>query len=290
MGSAVHSFLVVCCIMWKISILCGVFGLFVAVVVSDQSFYCDANSCPSYNPSLPPRKHIGCGNNGGFDHECPSNAEIIPIDEQKQLLFLKLHNRLRDRLARGKVPGFKKAAKMPMLKWNDELAKLAELNVRTCKFEHDECRATKICPYAGQNLAWSASFPDFQDVNYVIKNSTREWFNEYRFANQAHTDRYTTGSGNGGQIGHFTAFIHEKSDKVGCAVVKYSKGEDQYKEYLVACNYCYTNMMFEKIYTTTTGKPCSQCKNKKCGKVYKNLCDKSEEVEPIPDVLKQNRG
>uniref|UniRef100_F6K8I1 29.0 kDa salivary antigen 5-related protein n=1 Tax=Phlebotomus sergenti TaxID=85759 RepID=F6K8I1_9DIPT len=175
---------------------------------------------------------------------------------------------------------------MPILKWNDELAKLAEYNVRTCKFEHDKCRATKICPYAGQNLGQMQSYPQFLDTNYVIKNITREWFYEYKDATQAHTDKYTTGYNNGKQIGHFTAFIHEKSDKVGCAISKFTN-EHNFKEVLIACNYCYTNLLNEPIYTK--GKPCSKCKNKKCGSVYKNLCPADEEIEPIPDILKKWR-
>nr|QHO60650.1 antigen 5-related protein [Sergentomyia schwetzi] len=286
--------------MWKsdtnfllLGTFCALVGLF-AVVISDQSVYCDPKMCPSYNNQ--PRHHIGCGNNGHFKSNCSADAEIIEMTKEKKILFLKLHNRLRDRFARGKVPGFKTAARMPMLKWNDELAKLAELNVRTCNFEHDQCRATKACPYAGQNLGWMANSAHFPDENFIIKNLTREWFYEYRFAKQEHTNNYTVGRVPEGQIGHFTAFIHDKSDKVGCAVSKFTgnsktfgglNGYHDYKEYLVACNYCYTNMLYERSYTT--GPTCSQCKDKKCGSIYKGLCKESD-AEPIPDVYQKGRG
>nr|AAX44092.1 salivary protein [Phlebotomus ariasi] len=260
----------------------------VLFVVAHSNDYCEPKLC-KFNNQV--KTHIGCKNDGKFvESTCPkpNDAQMIDMTEQRKNLFLKIHNRLRDRLARGSVSNFKSAAKMPMLKWDNELARLAEYNVRTCKFAHDQCRSTKACPYAGQNLGQMLSSPDFLDPNYVIKNITREWFLEYKWANQGHTDKYMTGSGkNGKAIGHFTAFIHEKSDKVGCAVAKLTNQQYNMKQYLVACNYCYTNMLKEGIYTT--GKPCSQCQGKKCDSVYKNLCDASEKVDPIPDIFKQSR-
>uniref|UniRef100_F6JY57 30.2 kDa salivary antigen 5-related protein n=1 Tax=Phlebotomus tobbi TaxID=33402 RepID=F6JY57_9DIPT len=214
---------------------------------------------------------------------------MVEMTQQRKNLFLKIHNRLRDRFARGSVPNFKSAAKMPVLKWDNELAKLAEYNVRTCKFAHDQCRATTACPYAGQNLGQMLSSPDYLDPGYAIKNITREWFLEYKWANQDRTNIYTAGPGKDGkQIGHFTSFIHEKSDKVGCAVAKLTNRQFNMKQYLIACNYCYTNMMNERVYST--GAPCSKCQSKKCDSKYKNLCDVSEKVEPIPDIFPQKRN
>ncbi|GAB0087271.1 venom allergen 5 [Sergentomyia squamirostris] len=270
--------------MWNTKGLCIVFGLMVVMVNAKTLNYCDPEMCPSYDK--PQRQHIGCKNSDIFGPKCPSNVEIVPMTNQKKMLFLKLHNRLRDRFSRGKIPNFSQAAKMPILNWNDELAKLAEYNVRTCIFDHDECRATNACPFAGQNLGWVASWPNVVDENFVIKNITREWFYEYRFASQENTNNYTVGLVNGEQIGHFTALIHEKSDKVGCAVSRYSTLNKQKNEYLVACNYCYTNMKYERTYTP--GIPCSQCNSGKCGQVYKGLCDESEKVEPIPDIWKKH--
>nr|ABI20191.1 antigen 5 related protein [Phlebotomus duboscqi] len=265
--------------MLQIKNLLVIVVLFVTVQSQNEK-YCDQNLCTSNNVVKP---HIGCKNDGQFKKSCPGDAEVVNLSKKQKNLFLKIHNRLRDRLAHGSVTPFQPAAKMPMLKWNDELAKLAEYNVRTCKFAHDQCRATKICRYAGQNLGQMQSFPEFLNTNIAIKNITREWFREYKDATQDNTDMFTSGRNGRKQIGHFTAFIHEKSDKVGCAVAKFTNN-NKFKEYLIACNYCYTNMMKEPIYTK--GPPCSQCKNKKCGTVYKNLCPADEKVDPTPEILK----
>lgn len=91
-------------------------------------------------------------------------------DEYKKL-SIDLHNKYRNEVATGKVPGYKKAARMATLVskhdektlhaiiadgsekliifflnlvqvWDEILAKLAELNAKTCVFAHDTCRNT----------------------------------------------------------------------------------------------------------------------------------------------------
>lgn len=53
-----------------------------------------------------------------------------------------MHNRLRHHLASGKLDRYQKASNMSLMDWDDELAYLAELNVKQCVMEHDECRST----------------------------------------------------------------------------------------------------------------------------------------------------
>lgn len=53
-----------------------------------------------------------------------------------------MHNRLRNHLASGKLDRYQKASNMSLMDWDDELAYLAELNVKQCVMEHDECRST----------------------------------------------------------------------------------------------------------------------------------------------------
>lgn len=60
---------------------------------------------------------------------------------QKEYI-VKLHNRMRNKIALGQIPKYSSAAKMPSFQWSDELSYLAELNVRSCSYGHDECRAT----------------------------------------------------------------------------------------------------------------------------------------------------
>lgn len=91
---------------------------------------------------------------------------MVKMTNDRKELILKLHNRMRNEIAMGKIPGYDPAAKMPSFvrikiennsekrikiikkaffqfqQWSDELAYLAELNARSCNYGHDSCRAT----------------------------------------------------------------------------------------------------------------------------------------------------
>jgi Cysteine-rich secretory protein family len=53
------------------------------------------------------------------------------------------HNKYRNMIALGKVSGFQSAKRMAKVTWNNELAKLAELNTKQCDMKHDDCRNTR---------------------------------------------------------------------------------------------------------------------------------------------------
>ena len=100
-----------------------------------------------------------------------------------------MHNEFRNRTAAGEVDGYSPAVRMATLEWDDELAQLAELNVKTCVFKHDKCRNTDLFRYAGQNLAIrenSIEADVFDDVYFL----TQSWFEEYKDATQAVIDQY----------------------------------------------------------------------------------------------------
>lgn len=66
---------------------------------------------------------------------------------------------------------------MAQLKWNEELAFLATLNVKKCKMQHDNCTNTVDYHYVGQNLATMSTTGSFT-VEKVIDNSIKMWLNE----------------------------------------------------------------------------------------------------------------
>lgn len=91
-------------------------------------------------------------------------------------------------MALGKLPGYPKAVRIPILRWDDELAYLAELNVRQCQMNHDQCRDTDKFRYAGQNLAYMGGGTETNAER--IKHRIRAWFDEYKDADASYIDRY----------------------------------------------------------------------------------------------------
>lgn len=75
--------------------------------------------------------------------------------------------------------------------WNDELAKLAEYNTRTCLYSHDDCRATEQYRHAGQNIARKSKPNNITvEVTRAIQDLTNKWWQEYVDTNQTVVDSY----------------------------------------------------------------------------------------------------
>lgn len=172
------------------------------------------------------------------------------MSDARKLLFLRNHNRYRNQLALGKVPGYEPAARMPILRWNKELARLAELNVHQCEMKHDECHNTDKLRWSGQNLM-VMSTPE-PNNKHVINNATFGWFDEYKFATMDHIKAYRSSdvldkNNKPEMIGHFTAMIQDRSDQVGCAILRQTDTTNDLRlTYFVACNYGFTNVMEDK--------------------------------------------
>lgn len=69
---------------------------------------------------------------------------------------------------------------MATMVWNNELAKIAEYNVKQCQMRHDKCRNTKNFPHSGQNIAISTWSGKEMKVGQVVNTHIQNWFKEYK--------------------------------------------------------------------------------------------------------------
>lgn len=129
-------------------------------------------------------------NNQDFGEACSTDAEIVEMDKQQKEIIVKLHNKMRNKIAMGEMKEFDSAAKMPVFQWDDELAYLAEITARSCVFKHDSCRATKKYPYAGQNLARRYNNIDYEDKDIAIEEMITKWFSENKDADMSYIKSY----------------------------------------------------------------------------------------------------
>lgn len=70
------------------------------------------------------------------------DAEFIKITPEIAAAIVSVHNKWRNQQALGQTPNYEPAVRMATMTYDDELAELAELNVRKCEFEHDSCSNT----------------------------------------------------------------------------------------------------------------------------------------------------
>jgi len=170
------------------------------------------------------------------------------VSKSEKKAILDKHNKLRG----GVTPA---ATDMMKLRWDNELARVAEEWVETCPSGHDSNGERKkkvgLGMSVGQNIAWGYSSWD---------KAIQGWYNE--------VNEFTYGVGrktDKSVIGHFTQMTYSKTSRVGCA---YKNCPDtKYKRYYV-CNYAYQQSGAVMKKPWTSGTVCSDCKT--CSN---NLCD-----------------
>lgn len=153
------------------------------LVSSETTDYCNPNLCKAGVD------HVACDASWEFESSCPSDRMLVDLTESDINLILVEHNGFRNKIASGKQRGFKPATKMATMIWNDELAKLAELNVMQCKMHHDQCRNTNQFKHAGQNLGYRANSGSFEEPQIFIKKVIHSWYSEIDDAVQADIDK-----------------------------------------------------------------------------------------------------
>ncbi|KAH8281280.1 hypothetical protein KR018_007628, partial [Drosophila ironensis] len=193
-----------------------------------------------------------------FSSLCPSNARMVILSEKDRNLVLTRHNELRQLWANGfgKIRG-RSACKMATMEWDENLAKLAELNVKRCELDHDVCHNTPAFRHSGQNmglLGYSGSKVATKTSN-VITEIFNDWAEEDFKVTALNLDRFPM---HGDKIGHFTTLINEKNVAVGCAIVNYAMQNMDF--YLMTCNYAKANTIGRRVYKFCS-LPGSKCPN-----------------------------
>ncbi|XP_050070674.1 antigen 5 like allergen Cul n 1-like [Anopheles maculipalpis] len=237
---------------------------------ADGSDYCDQSLCK------PNHAHIGCNATAQFGELCPSQTvELVAMEQPLKELILKLHNGLRSELASGKMEGFAEAERMAVLVWDDELAKLAEYNARTCQYLHDECRNTEQYRNAGQNIGRKSRTGNVTiDLERAITDLTNKWWQEYVETNQTVMDDYRA-VGEGVDVEHFAQMASDRITKVGCGATRYYNDARKRSYVYYVCNYSNSNEHGQPVYRK--GTQCGKCvateSSAKCSTSYPGLCE-----------------
>lgn len=100
------------------------------------------------------------------------------ISPKVERFLLRRFNELRDSVAKGGFNGLSPASRMGTLKWNPELAYLAEFNVRDCVLRHDECRNTKFTQNAGQTVGYRGIKGKLPELEDILRDIIGVWLRE----------------------------------------------------------------------------------------------------------------
>lgn len=252
---------------------------------------------PKTNYCTISRQHIGCNHkNVSKTNKCDTSngGGAFYLSHEERLLILKEHNIYRNDLAGGNINDYPVADHMPEITWDAELEYLAALHTQRCKFDHDTTRATTTFKHAGQCIAEVSTSDSYSEKTPGIKKAVLTWFVEYEYSKRLQTPETMNNvcfvAVDGKQIGHFTAMSTDKTNKIGCAGLKYKKFNKTHMKKMfvfnIVCNYSYTNMKGEQTYVAGKKKPGAGCKKGTSG-AYPNLCKTTEPVEAIPNAPKK---
>lgn len=251
-----------------------IFTLAVLQRISAQTDYCDKALCKNNQP------HVACGKSDNYGPFCPVNRELVPLTEEVKNYILDLHNQFRSTVARGDVPGYAPASRMPTLVWDEELQKLAEYNVKTCIYGHDYCRNTPDFPLVGQNIAANSFYGMEVTPLDTMTELLYSWYGEYENANMDYIDSYPLlGQDPPKDIGHFTQIMMDKAVTIGCAMIQYTQNEQghDWVHQNYVCNYSNSIARGHSVYIK--GATCTLCQTG-CSEVYPGLCNIGEQVAP----------
>ncbi|XP_054918087.2 venom allergen 5-like isoform X2 [Dermacentor andersoni] len=154
--------------------------------------------------------------------------------------FLRRHNKLRSLVAMGRLRGYKPAANMYELVWDDELAEVAQALADQCgDMMHDraDARFTRRFRLTGQNLASERRSNDVRKIGSLGFVDT--WFKEHRDYPPYQVKHFEPSFGRR-PTGHFTQVIWADTRYLGCGFTMFRMKGDlsvmPYQKHYV-CNY-----------------------------------------------------
>jgi len=219
-----------------------------------QSPYC------SITPS-----HSLCGSSGA-SNACGS-VYYRGLTQAEKREALEQHNRLRSRVAVGST-NQPSAADMMELRWDDELAAVAQGHADNCLFVHDCTDCRKIPRFrVGQNIYRAKDYRfEAPEWRRVIDS----WFSEidlFPGLGSIASYRYTPGTG------HYTQMTWASITSVGCGLITHKNSDtNPFIARFYVCNYGPGgNFVGRKMYQP--GRACSSCpRSSTCSSSYPGLC------------------
>ena len=178
-------------------------------------------------------------------------------------------NDYRDKLARGKIPGWPKAANMRQLSWDHDNEHVAFRWAQQCIPGVDKCRSTFEFVYVGQNYCGAREESKFPSPDICFEKWTKEKNNVEDVLPLV--KKYDRGSWS-----YFTQLIWADTYKLGCSKMNTTMkvGDTTMKTIFMHCNFAPGgNYIEDPMYEI--GEPCSKClQGTKCRKnsTYPNLC------------------
>uniref|UniRef100_A0A1B6JRI5 SCP domain-containing protein n=1 Tax=Homalodisca liturata TaxID=320908 RepID=A0A1B6JRI5_9HEMI len=234
--------------------------------------YCDIKDCK-------PRDHTMCKYP---PHKPDCDLEHSGLSTKHRKKILNLHNKLRQKVARGEEDGQPPAADMMKLSWNNEAEDIAQRWSERCQKGHDSCRIMMDGTSAGQNVAALTS--NTSDRTVTVTRCFNSWYEEVKYVTNSTIYRFNSSyDDNGTAIGDYTALVNSKTKQIGCGYVERFAEKEVLHDVILVCNYVPSgNVLNEAVYKEgdhSTACPEGSVRSMR----YPGLCtDEKDEYEDVP--------
>merc|ERR1719334_1579413 len=152
------------------------------------------------------------------DEACASNIIERGFTQAGKDLIVKTHNELRQKVASGNetIGNQPPATNMRKMKWNEELAMIAQRFADQCIFGHDKNRNICKGSYVGQN-----GFIDYtrkktlEELNASVDKAVKLWYDEVKKMDPSNLKPSVIRA----KYGHYTQVVWADTYEVGCGIV-----------------------------------------------------------------------
>ncbi|EDV31636.2 LOW QUALITY PROTEIN: uncharacterized protein Dana_GF15450, partial [Drosophila ananassae] len=229
-------------------------------------------------------KHTLCRDHGRYYPTCPSHATSrIRMQQDFKDMIVNKHNDYRNKFAGG-LANNTKAARMPFIKWDDELAAIADSLVRRCQPSRDKCAVSEKMYHSAEVSFALEKYYCMTTKKAALKKQLNTWFDPLNHLDKAPNLYFTTNAKNLGHSIYYYQVLRDRANRVGCALVEYIRPALVHQ--LLKCVYnCGVTPCYEElnpVYEHTNNKAGEACETG-THDVYTNLCSAREPMKLCGD-------
>ncbi|XP_041675746.1 uncharacterized protein LOC121530557 [Drosophila eugracilis] len=224
------------------------------------------------------QRHPLCTDNRKFQATCPHRATaMVKITKEIEHLIVDKHNEYRNKFAGG-MGNHAKAARMPTIQWDSELAEVADALVRRCQPIRDSCVMTGRYHHAEVSYSLIKYYCMTTKMD-ALRTQLDYWFDPESkdevielFFSEKDDDQELSQN--------YFQVLRDRADRIGCAIVEYIHPAlvHQLLKCVYNCGVSQCEDDHNPVYEISRDYAATHCR-KGSNKEYKNLCHKSESVK-----------
>ncbi|XP_017150766.1 antigen 5 like allergen Cul n 1 [Drosophila miranda] len=224
----------------------------------------------------PQMNHVGCIGTKEFAPACGKGNRIIFVNGGLRQSILQSINIMRNYVASG-VGNFSVAGRMPTMRWDPTLERLASLLVRQCDMEGKYCANTEKYHYVATTQL-SGTMERRSNVARRVVNKLLPTLYHDLLGCHMDKDHRIMPLAEGVCVGHYIPLLQDNGNRMGCAIrYKSDQGGNDTITLTLLCHFSRANVNSNPHYEVATipGEKCSTGKSK----LYAFLCDRIEVVD-----------